>query len=111
MKYLIETHDDLINVNPYYLSIRGLQLKLAALRLESGFYEDKRGRENLIGFIADSYNCTSRAADAEKYHRKWLREQIRNGEKTIAKAKEEANKNQEYIKETQLELELGIPNV
>ena len=101
MKYLIENHDDLINVNPYYLSIRGLQLKLAALRLESGFYEDKEGRENLIDIIAGSYNA----------NKNWLMEKITSEEKTIAEAKEEDKKNQEYIKETQLELELGIPNV
>ena len=111
MKYLIEKHGDLINVHPYYLSIKGLQIKLAVVRLKSGYYEDENGIENLIEIIANSYNSTSRAADAEKYHINWLKEQIRNGEKTIAKSKEEDKKNQEYIKETQLELELGIPNV
>ena len=111
MKYLIQNHHDLVNVHPYYLSIKGLQIKLAVLRLESGFYEDEDGRENLLNIIADSYNDTSRAADAEKYHRGWLNRQITSEEKTIAEAKEEVKKNQEYTKETQLELELGIPNV
>ena len=111
MKYLIQDHDDLINVHPYYLSIMGLQIKLAVLRLKSGYYEDEDGRENLIDIIAGSYTDTSKAADADHRHKIWLKKEIRNVEKIITGAKEEAEKNQEYIKETQLELELGIPNV
>ena len=54
---------------------------------------------------------TTIAAGAEKYHINWLKEQIQAEEK-IAEAKEENKKNQEYIKETQLELNLeGVVNV
>ena len=111
MKYLIEDHDDLINVHPYYLSITGLQIKLAVLRLKSGYYEDEDGRENLIDIIAGSYTDTSKAADADRCHKNWLKKEIGNEEKIITDAKEEAERNQEYTKETQLELELGVPNV
>jgi hypothetical protein len=111
MKYLIQNHDDLINVHPYYLSNTGLRIKLAVLRLESGYYEDEDERGNLIDIIASSYRGTSKAADADSRHKNWLLNLIRNEEKTITDAKEEAKKNQEYTKETQLELELGVPNV
>jgi len=118
-------HNDLLEISDDYLSSEALTLKASAIGIMEGIFTKNEiieavasywlsgerktwhGEEYMMNF--DTSEILGDYSDGNYFIND--RDYIENEKLFLEATGREAEKNQEYTKETQLELELGIPNV